>query len=204
MEQELLSRIVNIAAKSILQYGVKGVTMDDIAQDLGMSKKTLYTVVDSKLELIELTAKSLNEKHMKKIKDLIAEKLDPISEMLEIHNIIDSILEEIDPSVIGQLQKFYPEIYYKTTNSEKEAFIEVISKNIKRGISEGIYRSDMDVNLISHLHYNVSKALVEFAACENEKLENLKKVRKEYMIYHLRGISSYKGLSFIESKLIER
>ena len=200
MNEDLLTRVLEKSKEFFVKYGVKSITMDDISKELGISKKTLYTVVKDKNELIEKTSFSVSDGIFSTIRELLLKKLDPISELLEIENIVCDTITSFDPSVIHQFQKYYPTIHKKLHDRQKSAIIDMIKDNMRRGIKDGLYRRDLDVNFMAHLDYSSSFNLINpdfFPANEFE----IRKIKHQYLIYHLRGISSSKGLSFIESKL---
>ncbi len=202
MNEDLLARVLEKSREVYIKYGVKSVTMDDISKELGISKKTLYTVVKDKNELIEKTSFSISDGIFNKINELLKKKLDPISELLEIENIVCKTITSFNPAVIHQFQKYYPAIHKKLHDRQKSAIIEMIKDNIYRGIEAGVYRDDLDVNFMAHLDYSTSFNLINpdfFPADEFE----IKEIKHKYLIYHLRGISTQKGLSFIEKKLTD-
>jgi len=202
MNEELLKRVLKKSKEAFQKFGVKSITMDDISKDLGISKKTLYTVIKDKLDLIEKTSFAFSDEIMGKIQELLLKKLDPISELLEIENMVCNTITSIDPSAFYQFQKFYPQIHKKLHARQKGAIIDMMTNNIKRGINDGLYRADMDVNFIANLDFASSHLLSDSDLFPQNEFE-LRKIKREYLIYHLRGIASYKGLSFIESKLKE-
>lgn len=202
MNEELLFRVLEKSKEVFIKYGVRSVTMDDISKELGISKKTLYTVIKDKNELIEKTSFSISDGIFVRINELLTKKLDPISELLEIENIICDTITSFDPSVIHQFQKYYPAIHKKLHDRQRDAIINMIKENMTRGIDNGLYRSDIDVEFMAHLDYSTSNNLINQEFFPSDKFD-LRKIKHEYLIYHLRGIASPKGLSFIESKLSE-
>ena len=200
MNNDLLARVLEKSRDVFMKYGVKSVTMDDISKELGISKKTLYTVIKDKSELIEKTSISISDEIFKTIGELLIKKLDPISELLEIENVVCNTITSFDPSVIHQFQKYYPAIHKKLHDRQKSAIIEMITDNIRRGIADGIYRSDLNVEFLARLDYGTSQILINqdyFPAKEFD----IRTIKHEYLIYHLRGIVSSKGLDIVESKL---
>jgi AcrR family transcriptional regulator len=200
MNEDLLARVLEKSREVFVKYGVKSVTMDDISKELGISKKTLYTVVKDKNELIEKTSFNISDDVFRKINKLLTKNLNPINELIEIENIVCDTITNFDPSVIHQFQKYYPAIHKKLHDRQKSAIINMIKENMKRGIVDGLYRDNLNVNFMAHLDYNTSFNLINpdlFSAKEFE----IRKIKHDYLIYHLRGISTSKGLSFIEKKI---
>jgi len=199
MNKDLLKRVLEESGEVFMKYGVKSVTMDDISKKLGISKKTLYTVIKDKNELIEKTSFSISDKVLSNINELLKKKLDPINELLEIENIVCETITSFNPSVIHQFQKYYPEIHTKLRNRQREAIIEMIKDNLRRGINDGLYRDDLNIEIMAQLDYSTNFILINpdfFPAKEFE----IKEIKHQYMIYHLRGIATSKGLSIIENK----
>lgn len=202
MNEDLLERVLDKSRKVFMKYGVRSVTMDDISKELGISKKTLYTVIKDKNELIEKTSISISDGIFITIKELLKKNLDPISELLEIENVVCNTITSFDPSVIHQFQKYYPAIHKKLHDRQKSAIIDMIKDNMRRGVKDGLYRGNIDINFMAHLDYSTSFNLINPEFFPTNEFE-IRKMKHDYLIYHLRGIASYKGLSFIESKLTD-
>ncbi|MCK5781612.1 MAG: TetR/AcrR family transcriptional regulator [Flavobacteriales bacterium] len=200
MNEDLLSRVIETSKITFIKYGVKSITMDDISKELGISKKTLYTVVKGKHDLIEKTSFAISDEVFSKINILLGKKLDPISELIEIENIVCEMISSVLPSAIYQFQKYYPDIHTKLHSRQKNAIINLLHDNINRGIKDGLYREELNVDFIVNLDYNTS-LLLSNPEVFNHKDLDLRKIKREYLIYHLRGIASHKGLLSIDSKL---
>ena len=202
MNDDLLKRVIEKSRELLTKYGVKSVTMDDISREIGISKKTLYTVIKDKHDLIEKTSFSISDDILSKIDDLLKEQLDPISELFVIEKIVCDNISSVDPSIIYQFQKFYPDIHNQLHSRQKKAIMEMIMNNLKRGIALGIYRADINKEFIANLDYHSSITLSNPDMFNPNEFE-IREIKRDYLIYHLRGIASYKGLSFIESKLTD-
>jgi AcrR family transcriptional regulator len=202
MNEGLLKRVLEISKTVFTEYGVKSVTMDDISRELGISKKTLYSVIKDKEDLIAKTSFSFSEQILERIDELVSRKLDPISELLEIDEMVSEIISSVHPSTIYQFQKYYPQIHKRLHDKQKSALLDMIKSNLKRGIDDGLYRSDMNLDFIASLKYESCYMISNQSLFSSEDFD-LSKLKREYLIYHLRGIATYEGLSFIESKLRE-
>jgi AcrR family transcriptional regulator len=197
MNKDLLERVLKKSKEVFIKYGVKSVTMDDISKELGISKKTLYTVIKDKTELIERTSFDISDGVFSKINSLLKRKLDPISELLEIENIVCDTITSFNPSVIHQFQKYYPIIHKKLHDRQKLAILNMIKDNMNRGVADGLYRADIDTEFMARLDYSTSQNLINQELFPADEFE-IRKIKHEYLIYHLRGIASSKGLAFIE------
>ena len=201
MKEELLNRVLEKSKEIFVKYGVKSVTMDDISKELGISKKTLYTVIKDKVDLIEKTSFKVSDDILFAINKIIEKKLDPISELLEIENFISETITGFNPSAVYQFQKYYPEIHVKLQGRQRELIVNMIKENMRRGIKDGLYRGDLNIDFIAHLDFSSGFMLLNQDFFPLDKFD-FREIKREYLVYHLRGIASYRGLSFIESKLI--
>ncbi|MCK5823783.1 MAG: TetR/AcrR family transcriptional regulator [Ichthyobacteriaceae bacterium] len=201
-KQLLVERVFNEAKDVFLKYGVKSVTMSEIAKELGISKKTLYTVVKDKAELIEKVGFLVSDEILKSVHQLMSQGLDPITEIFEIENIVCSIISNSNPSAVYQLQKYYPDIYNKLHNKQQFAVINMIEDNLIRGIELGLFRKDINIKLISRMKYFTTMFLPNPEYFPEEDFD-LMKTKHEYLIYHLHGIVSKKGLQIIDKVVLE-
>jgi len=120
-----------------MKYGIKSVTMDDLARRLGMSKKTIYTFVKDKNDLVK---KILIFQHMgeKAIIDGICSKgLNAIDEMFEIGHFVSSLLSDMHPSIHYDLEKYHQEAFQEMSEAHEASVYECIFTNLNKGISEG-------------------------------------------------------------------
>lgn len=194
MEQK--QKIFCQAEELFLKYGVKSVTMDDLARHLGVSKKTLYQHFENKSDLVE---KTLSE-HLELEKEAVLEFRDSsknaIEELFKLGKHVSKHLQQINPAIMFDLKRYYPKAW-KTLEFYKTEFIyENILNNIKRGCTEGIYRDDLQSEIIARFYLEMINAIMhpEFKASNKEFVEYY----EEFLRYHLRGIASNKGLKVLE------
>ena len=107
---EMEETILNKASELFLAQGFKSVTMDDIANELGISKKTIYQYYTSKPDLVEKTILFINSKISTELSYHLTSDLDSITEMIEAHRKIDEIFKINKSASIHQLKKYYPKI----------------------------------------------------------------------------------------------
>jgi TetR/AcrR family transcriptional regulator, cholesterol catabolism regulator len=199
---ENADRIHKIVAESIKlfkTYGIRSVSMDDIAKDLGMSKKTLYEHFDNKADLL---AKAL-DLSVKEFTDWFAElkqeSLNAIDELLSISKRVNDEYAKYTPSNIFDLKKYYPEVIKEHVSKEKQITYTLMTENLRKGISENIYRSDLDVELVAELY--VQKIAVlhtgEFWSDANVTFEKIFEIMFEN---HIRGIVNQSGLEYFEQR----
>lgn len=198
---EKLEQIIKESARVFFKYGIKSISMDDIARELGMSKKTLYLYVENKTDLIQKIL-DYNLTCQCSEKDTIAGKnLNAIAILLEVSKMINRHLKQMNPSVTYDLQKYYPDLFRNYIEKKREELYKDIKKNIEQGISEGLYREDLNVELIARLYIKKLENIhdPEFLPSAEFNIENIFEVMFES---HIRGIANKKGIVYLEKQKI--
>jgi len=190
-------KIIADAIKVFMTYGIKSVTMDDIARHMRMSKKTLYQYVSDKNDLV--TRCLQHDCHITEatVRDILSKDSNAIEENFEISKHIVEDLKNIHPSIFYDLEKYYPEAWNMMQNLRHEFVAVVMKHNMERGIKEGVYRKDLDVELMTKLwvaRLNMIFDPTLFSLSEY----NLVDVYRQMFIHHIRGIASDEGVKYIE------
>lgn len=187
------------AGKVFMRYGIRSVTMDDIARHLRVSKKTLYQYVKDKKDLVQkFMALDCNVTEGG-IKSILEEKMNAIDENFAISSFVIEQLKDIHPSIFFDLEKYYPEGLATMNEMRHEFVAEVMASNIERGIAEGLYRNDLKVQIVTLLWVNRLNILFETNHTLLQQF-SLTEVYEEMFIHHIRGMASAKGLKYFESK----
>ena len=198
--EEQHERIIEESMGLFLKYGVRSITMDDVSRDLGISKKTLYKFVSNKADLITQGVKSKYGQITELISGLSEKAENAIDELFEIDLFFDQMMREQHPAMMFQLSKYYPETF-KWLSNEKVAFVlSTTTKNLNRGIKEGLYRTDFNVDYISYI-YVAHTNLVESDSGVPKEICESSDFHKCHLQYHIRGIASEKGLNYLNEKL---
>jgi len=145
---ETAERIKQKAHDLLMQYGIRSVSMDDIASALGMSKKTIYQYFADKDELVEAVIKyKIDENQQYCIKDKLTAK-DAVHEVVLAIEMMQEMFANMNPSIIHDLEKFHPKAYSIFHNHKYNFLYKVLKENIERGIAEGMYREHIDADII--------------------------------------------------------
>ncbi len=196
-------QILNKAESLFMRYGIKSVTMDDLAREMGISKKTLYQYVSNKADLIESIFQLKIEEEQKMMAQYKAESTDAIDEILKIARHVIRELRQFSPSVMYDLQKYYRGTYRQMEAFHTRHIIRMIRENIERGMKEGVYRSNLSADILSKL-YVAKSALVADQELFPLQQYNIEQLFKEHMIYHIYGVASPKGLKIFEKYLEDK
>ncbi|MEM6396104.1 MAG: TetR/AcrR family transcriptional regulator [Bacteroidota bacterium] len=197
---ETKSQIVEEAEGLFMRYGLKSVSMDDVARKLGMSKKTLYQHVSSKEELITLVMTCNAEKDMQQFEENQNASADAIDEYLGNSRYFIREMRQISPTFFYDMQKYYGGIWQERRQSHMGYFEDEIRKNIERGQTEGYYREDVHPEVIMKMHNQTIMAIVDtslFPAMEN----SMEDLIREHALYHLHGILTKAGRKRLQEHL---
>jgi len=192
--------MLNAAFSMFMKYGVKSVSMDDIARNLGVSKKTIYSIVDNKKELIQKVFQTFLKQEQKMITNITKESKDSIDEMLNIGRHVIQFMREMKPSLVYDLQKYHPGIW-KFIQTEHFSFIEkIILNNIEKGMKSKMYRPEINPEIITKLYMAKSKEIVNEDVFPNQ-IFSKPELFEQFFIYHLHGIASLKGKEHLNTKI---
>lgn len=194
--------IVNKAAEMFLTLGFKSVTMDDIAAEMGISKKTIYQHFGNKEELVEATTMHLFCQVSTGIDSIRERLLNPVEEIFTIRNFMMQFLHEETASPFYQLQKFFPKILVCLRTKQFEKMHGCMEQNIKRGIEEGIYRPDLNIEFVSRIYFTGLTGIKDQDIFPNKDFE-AKALTELFLEYHLRAIVTEKGLAILNGILAE-
>lgn len=179
-----------------MSYGVKSVSMDDLATRLGMSKKTLYKFFNGKEELIDSCITVYLHQEEQLLHHLEQTSSDAAEDMIRTSQHFMNNFRSMQPGVIYELQKYYKSIWQKIIKWESEFIKQRISNNLQRGISEGLYRANIDPEIVSDLYVQHTYQIIS----NIRKYEQLgiDKTLNQHLLYHLHGILSTQGVAHIK------
>jgi len=166
--------------------------MDDIARALGRSKKTIYTVVSNKQELIDLVLDDDMDNDDRAVGDIAKGADDAIDEMLQIARYFTEQMRDMNPAGLYDLQKYYRPSWERLDAHHNDKMIEHVRANLRRGQSESLYRDDMNRELIAHLFVQAPQAFLDQERFPLKQHE-WDGILNQFMLYHLLGICSPAG-----------
>ncbi|MCK0132434.1 TetR/AcrR family transcriptional regulator [Flavobacteriaceae bacterium F08102] len=193
-------KIITQATELFLTYGFKSVTMDDIAQQLGMSKKTIYQYFKNKTALVEATTLHLFEFISNGIDAICAVEKNPIAEIFEIKRFVMTHLKNEKSSPQYQLQKYYPKIFNALKKNQMHIMNTCVIDNLKRGVDAGLYRDTININFISRLYFGCMQMLKDIDLFPPQQF-GMNHIMENYIEYHLRGICTETGLETLKQHL---
>lgn len=197
IKYEMKDKIIKKATDMFLKIGFKSVTMDDIACEMCISKKTIYKYFSNKETLIEEGTEVIHQNIHALINQVVAKDYNAIEENFEMRKMFKEMFQSFDHSPAYQLKKHYPEIYEKMMVNEMEDCNELFTQNIYKGISQNLYRKNIDVQAYVKFYYTLIFSINETTQQESEAL----KLELDALEYHTRALATVEGIKELEKQL---
>lgn len=194
--ESTIERIKQKAHDLVMQYGIRTVSMDDIAGALGMSKKTIYQYFADKDELVEaIIADKIKHSQDACLQDKNQAK-DAIHEVFLAIEMMQEMFQNMNPAVVFDMEKFHPKAYAHFTEHKSNFLYKVLRENIERGIKEELYRTDVDADIV------VKARLENLMLSFNQRIfpknkYSLVHVETQLTEFFLFGLASQKGYKLI-------
>ncbi len=183
------------------KYGVKSVTMDDIAREFGISKKTLYQHFESKDDVIDKVVHYEFKQEIDELEKLFKKHKHVINQLYAVSKFIIKSNLILNPSLIYSMEKYYNQSWEDIINRRKEFVLNLIDKNLKEGIKQGIYRRDINLHVIQ-LFYSFLLNIKSNEFFNDSSREKFDDTFNTIFIYHIRGIANNVGIEHIEKQLL--
>ncbi len=190
-------KIIEKATEMFLKLGFKSVTMDDIANEMSISKKTIYKYFNNKELLISEGTMMVHQKIHDTIDAIVAQNHNAIKENFEIRKMFKEMFHTLDHSPVYQLKKHYPEIHDEFMCREAEDCNMIFRQNIAKGIREGLYRENIKIDSYVKFYYTLIFTINETTKSEKEVFE----LEYDALEYHTRAIATPKGILELEKYL---
>lgn len=190
-------KIIAKATDLFLKLGFKSVTMDDIAGEMCISKKTIYKYFCNKELLIAETTEIVHKTIHQSIDVIVAKNHNAIEENFQIRKMFKEMFKTGETSPAYQLKKHYPEIYDKVMSREINECNAVFKQNIERGIQQGLYRKDILIDTYVGFYYNLIFSIHGNTSSERESNE----LELQALEYHTRAMATPEGIIELEKQL---
>lgn len=193
-EQEL--KVMNGARELFYKHGIRTITMDDIAKHLVISKKTIYAHFKDKDLLVKTMLLDELRHEVERMKVIRAQSENPINEIFNVMNHLNTFLRKFNPVVFYDLQKFHLDAWKEMQNFQEKSLLSFVEENLKKGIKLGLYRKDINTKIIARLRMeevNLGFNTTHFPVTSFNPVE----VQIELFEHFLHGIVTLKGYSLI-------
>jgi AcrR family transcriptional regulator len=170
--------------------------MDDLAQSMGISKKTIYQFFKNKDQLIRSCTRSIQIKLVEEFNEIRKNAGNPIIELFQVKKEVMKILGNTETAPQFQLQKFYPEIYKELKDREFDLVGKNLQESLERGINSGYFRKEINIDFIMRIYLNGLAGVRDINLFPIKEFK-VEQVLEEFIEYHLRAISTKKGLTLL-------
>lgn len=193
---EMKLRIKEKASELFRRYGIKSITMDEIASQLGASKKTIYQYYSDKDELVEDVVSTIIS-YAQEIcnKNRIGCK-DAVHELIAAMDFVQEIFSDMNPAMMYDLQRFHPKAYKHFLDHKNKFLFDVIKSNLKRGIEEELYRPDINIDIVARFRLEGMMLAFNQDIYPANKF-SLVQLHTAIMEHFLFGVASLKGYKLI-------
>jgi AcrR family transcriptional regulator len=195
---EIRDRIIEGAAELFKIYGIKSVTMDSIATQLGISKRTIYEVFADKDELLIGVLKWMAEKQKELVKRFLDESENSIVAIFKLLEINMNHFQEMSPAFQADIKKYHYDVLMKKADKYEMPDYSNNIQLIDKGISEKFFRKDINPDLVNRCLYSMVRSIMDQDLYPFEQFTR-REVVKNGFINYLRGISTTEGLELINN-----
>jgi len=191
-------KIIQKSAELFLDIGFKSVTMDDIASEMGISKKTIYVHFPNKTKLVEAVTFNLFDIICDGIDTICDNAPNPIEELYSIKMFVMHHLKNEKSSPQHQLRKYYPLIHNQLKIKQFDKMHQSVKDSIQQGVDTGVFRNSIDVDFISRMYFTGMTGIKDNMFFPSEKYQ-MDYLMESYLEYHLRAIVSDKGMTILNN-----
>jgi AcrR family transcriptional regulator len=198
-------RIIKEAFSLFWRYGIKSVTMDDIARELGISKRTIYQHFPDKNAIVEVVIQNELSAQTCQFDEIEETVANPVDQMIQFSVQMRQIMASINPTLFFDLKKYYQEGWKLFTDYKNKFIIQSVRDNLKKGIEMGLYRDDVDIEVLSKLRIEQVEMAFDPALFPFGKFD-MAHVQIQLLTHFLRGILTPKGFTYynnLEKSAIE-
>lgn len=190
-------RILSKSHELFNRYGIRSVSMDDIAAQLGMSKKTLYQYYTDKDELVNAVFDIVLTTNRTQCVECSKMGENAIHEMFISFDVVEEMLKTMNPSLLYDMQKYHPSAFRKFEEFRNGFLYKLIRSNIERGLKEELYRPEIDTDIMSR--WRLHTVLLSF---NPEVFPTVKTsaayIEQQLLECFLHGLATLKGQKLIQ------
>jgi AcrR family transcriptional regulator len=191
-------RIVEEAAVMFRTYGIRAVTMDMLANQMGISKRTIYEIFNDKEEILAAVLKWMTVRQRKVVEKILSESENVIEAIFKLADMTMEHFKNMSPAFQMDIKRHHQDIMKKLEGVDELPYVRNNVLIIERGIKEGVFRKDIDVKIINRCMLEVAKMSNDKEIFPPDNYISEDVIRNVYINY-LRGICTQKGLNLIDN-----
>ena len=185
-------RILKGSEELFTRYGVRSISMDDIARHLSVSKKTLYQHFADKEDIVTMACKAHLDRTTKEFEHAREIAKNAIEELANLSVCLKRTMEDMNPSLLFDLEKYHPRAW-KVWLDHKNKFIkDSVARNLKQGIEEGYYRPELNAEIIAVMRLELVQIAFDEEVFPRDRFK-LPAVQMEIFDHFVYGLVTEKG-----------
>jgi AcrR family transcriptional regulator len=190
-------RIIEEAAQMFRTYGIRAVTMDMLASQLGISKRTIYEIFRDKDEILSGVLRWMSDRQNEVMEMIMSDSDNVIEAIYRLLDLMADHFRKMSPAFRLDMKRYLSQIKDRFTEVEELPYRENNKMLIERGIREGIFRDDIDVNIINRCMFEVARLSNDNEIFPPDHFQN-EDVQRNFYINYMRGLCTSKGLELID------
>lgn len=187
-------RILEETERLFWKYGVRSVTMEEIAKQLGISKKTIYQHFADKEQILYEVLQDKMGKHQSEMACAVIETTNPVEEIMNVLNMMQKNADQISPNLLIDIKRYYPQAFLLFRKYKEEHVMRSILENIQKGIDQGLYRSDINPDILARLRVEQIELAFDNDIFPTDQY-TMHDVQHELMHHFIRGMLTDKGFT---------
>jgi AcrR family transcriptional regulator len=200
---EVKERIIIKATDLFMRYGIRSITMDEIAAQLGISKKTIYQFFTDKDDMVAAVISQEILRNEEECMDAKSHAVDAVHQVFLALESLEEMLKYTNPLVLYDLEKHHPRSFKKLKEYKYQFLYRIIFENLQWGIDEGLYRPTIQLDITTK--YRIESAFLVFDedVFPHSRFK-MSEVNYELALLFLYGVANERGKKLIEKYSIER
>jgi len=199
---EIRDKIIEEATKQFMLYGIRNVTMDDLATSLGISKRTVYETFRDKTELVHKCLDTLKQNHEEKTREIISSSRNVIVTIFTFMKEGIKSMTSINPVFFLDMQKLYPGTWNCLSEENARKTFNLSKELLEKGVKEGLFRQNINIPIVAKLFHEQMNLLADEKIFPRDEF-NYADVFQSLTINFMRGISTNKGIELIDEIINE-
>ena len=195
-------RIIETAIKLFRENGIRPVTMDWIASEAGVSKRTIYELFSDKSDLLGVCISEINRRNVEELHRIRRNSCNIIDTIKKLGEFHIQTLQTYHPRFFLDIQKFFPKEWNQMTQDRERQSTSEILTLLKEGIKEGLIRTDLHLQVVGRIIYELFRLAFSLETEQREKSDR-RTIFNNLIINYFRGIATDKGLEMLEESTSE-
>ena len=195
---DVRKRILTEATNLFFQNGIRDITMDNIAEKLGISKRTIYETFKNKSELLINCFEEYSKERYKANEEIIKNSQNVLAAICSFIQSGALAIDLLNPAFFSDMRKYHNDIWVMASKQQNEKNYNLAYRLLRKGINEGIFRKDINIDIVVKLILEQMKLLVDNEVFSSDKYTR-SEVFKNMVINFIRGIATNRGIELIDS-----